>query len=314
MKQKDYQALYQQCMTEREKLLSQNQSVQFPELPWVGNLGQWIWDYQKNEVLFNPKKINAIGFDMDDMTDPVGFQFFTDRIHPDDYQDVMDNMARHIKGETKAYEIAYRIAHKDGHYVWFYDRGVAVERDEKGKAIKIVGIVFDISEQKKIESRLIYLSERDSLTGLYNRRVFMESLDEQIKAYKAFDQPFSVLMFDIDHFKSVNDTFGHLAGDDVLVSLAKKTSEVLRKYDICSRYGGEEFTVILPNTVLSEAIVVADRLRNAIAELKVSIDRTITVSIGVAQYHDEPLDTLIKRVDDLLYKAKDNGRNRIEYE
>lgn len=122
--------------------------------PWIGNLGQWNWMVQSNQVLFNEKKITNLGYDREEIPKEVGFDFFTSKLHPDDYKRVMDNMRHHLMNLSDVYEVEYRILHKEGNYVWYYDRGKVTKRDDNGNAIVVSGIVFDISKNKIMEVQL----------------------------------------------------------------------------------------------------------------------------------------------------------------
>jgi diguanylate cyclase (GGDEF)-like protein len=216
-------------------------------------------------------------------------------------------------GKTKAYEVEYRIRHKDGHYLWYYDRGTVTKRDQDGKPLILQGIVFDISESKKIENELIHLSERDALTHTFNRRLLFSKIDELVKVKVHESMPFSLIMFDIDHFKRINDKYGHLVGDDVLKMLTKLIMEDKRSSDFIYRYGGEEFFLVLPHTNIDGAAKAAQRLHQLISELSIPKVGHITVSMGVVEYQsNESIDDVIKRVDDLMYQAKKAGRNQIK--
>lgn len=297
-----------------DDLLKKEDDKFFVEFPWAGNLGQWYWYVKENRVVFNDKKSLNIGYNPRDIGQ-VGFEFFTDKLHPDDYEAVMENMRQHLYGKTDAYEVEYRIQHNDGHYVWYYDRGVISKRDDKGNPLLLQGIVFDISESKKIEERLTYLSERDGLTNVYNRRTMFKKLSDLIHTHNVYGEAFSLIMFDIDHFKKVNDTYGHLVGDDVLRKLSSLIHEDKRKDDIVCRYGGEEFFLLLPNTSIEGAKQLAKRLHGIISDMKIKKVGSITVSMGVVEHKlDEAIDEVVKRVDDLVYKAKDAGRNTIKFE
>ena len=156
------------------------------------------------------------------------------------------------------------------------------------------------------------LSITDSLTGLLNRRRLMEELADEVKRSQRLEHTFAVLMVDVDHFKNYNDSFGHLAGDEVLVSVAKTLKEQTREVDSVARYGGEEFLVILPEGDLEEGLRVAERIRGAVGETKFH-GRRLTVSIGVAEFpaHGETPDGLIAGADSALYDAKYGGRDRV---
>ncbi|MCP4179833.1 MAG: diguanylate cyclase [bacterium] len=172
---------------------------------------------------------------------------------------------------------------------------------------------------KELESKNKVLEMRatiDGLTELVNHVHIKKLLDLRFEEAKRYSHPLSVLMLDLDNFKTVNDSYGHLEGDNALKIIAKRLKNSIRKIDICGRYGGEEFLIILPNTELKYAVIVAENLREVIESTKFSgHEICLTVSIGVASINDEMQTTnqLIRKADVLLYKAKNKGRNRIEY-
>jgi diguanylate cyclase (GGDEF)-like protein len=163
------------------------------------------------------------------------------------------------------------------------------------------------------------MATKDKLTDLYNRRSFESRLAQDIKQYQEFQTELSVIIFDVDHFKHVNDTYGHQAGDNVLTSLAQVSKDTMRSSDIIARYGGEEFIILLPNTGRNGSLIIAEELRKAVQDM--SFDSStynikITISLGIASICDvknASLDKLIKHADDALYDAKHNGRNQVCY-
>jgi len=165
------------------------------------------------------------------------------------------------------------------------------------------------------------VSTRDTLTGLYNRWYVIEKIDSELNRALRHGSPMSVLMLDIDHFKRINDTWGHAAGDEVLKSVGKLLRESCRVYDVPGRYGGEEFCIVLPETRMGNTEVVAERIRQRFESTELSCGGesvVVTASIGIAGM-DEPASTgilspgaLIDRADRALYSAKSRGRNRIE--
>ncbi|MFG6158292.1 GGDEF domain-containing protein [Halomonas sp. 1390] len=176
-----------------------------------------------------------------------------------------------------------------------------------------VGLMIDISEQMLEEDRLRRLSDTDDLTGLANRRKLMTRLDEELSLSNRHGLPLSLMMLDIDHFKSINDTWGHLQGDQVLRELASLCQGILREEDLMARLGGEEFAVLLPLTPESHCRQLAERLRRRIAENDFGVGSgQVTVSIGIAEHRvGDSREILLQRVDDNLYAAKHGGRNRI---
>lgn len=175
----------------------------------------------------------------------------------------------------------------------------------------------DITDRKQREQKLIGQANRDPLTSIYNRRYFEDAVPEKIRKAHIAGQPFAVLMIDADHFKNINDEYGHKTGDKVLIEMAQVTERSLRPDDIVARFGGEEFVIFLNNVNEETAMMVAERIKNVISGLVVYSDDgrpvTWTVSIGVAPSGvSDHIDLLIKMADDAMYQAKNSGRNRIE--
>ena len=302
-------------LEEIHKEMQASDSLQFP---WIGNLGRWEFDVQANEVIFNDAKIDVLDYRREDVPKKVPYQFFTEKLHPEDYKRVMKNMLDHMEGRSPAYEVQYRIATRDGQYKWFYDRGIATSRDEDGRPLRVCGIVFDITAQKNMEEQLRLQNQRlrdmastDDLTKVANRKTLMARLSAEIQRYRRGRGNLSLLMLDLDHFKAVNDNHGHVVGDEVLKHTAEVIEGVVREIDVVGRYGGEEFIVIMPDTASEEALVAAERVRETVAAATMTEGITVTVSGGLAQYGGESLERFIDRADEALYAAKDAGRNCI---
>jgi diguanylate cyclase (GGDEF)-like protein len=181
-------------------------------------------------------------------------------------------------------------------------------------ALTIGRLLSELEEKNRELQELAYY---DPLTGLPNRRFFFEHASIIFEEVKRYEKPLSLLIMDIDHFKKINDTYGHDVGDVVLKTFADVLRGIVRKSDICARFGGEEFVVLLPNTNLEGARVLAERIRTTVAKNTVehgSIVIVFTVSIGISQYRKgmQSIDELIKEADSALYRAKEGGRNRVE--
>lgn len=301
--------------------MGEKKSSELLSLPWVNSLGQWYWMVKSNKVYFNDKKILALGYQRDELPDELGYEFFTDMIHPEDYDNVMQSMRDHLRGLADSYEAEYRILKKNGRYIWFYDRGNIAERDSQGDPLSVAGSVFDITSNKDLEEELIVTNQKlkqmvitDDLTGIYNRRKIVSVIQQGITQNELSNYKFSIIMLDIDHFKRINDAFGHSMGDYVLKEISNQIKGVLRGIDIFGRWGGEEFIIILPNTPLQEAVLIAEKIRIQISSVKIEGVHQITASFGVTSIEDDDtLDSIINRSDNLMYKAKAEGRNCVKH-
>lgn len=200
--------------------------------------------------------------------------------------------------------------HKNGSAYWV-DVIISPVKNEQGETISYTAVRHDITDKKHIEE----LSVTDRLTQLYNRLKLDEIFAMKLASAGRYNTPFSVIIMDIDHFKSVNDTWGHQAGDEVLKEFATIIKNHIRETDIVGRWGGEEFLILSSETDLEGAIELSEKLREMVFLFKFSFAGHKTASFGVSSYHagdDEK--TMVKRADDALYRAKENGRNRVEAE
>jgi diguanylate cyclase (GGDEF)-like protein len=173
---------------------------------------------------------------------------------------------------------------------------------------------FMLMVNRSLQLKLEYAAVHDSLTGLYRREAFFDSLEKEMARSRRYHQPLSLLMIDLDNFKAINDQYGHSGGDQVIVDFSRKAQQVLRTHDVMGRYGGEEFIVALPNTLQDGAYVIAERIRNLLTEARSDGLPAYTVSIGIATMQDSQQEAivLVNKADQALYVAKRGGKNRIE--
>ncbi|MBK7450755.1 MAG: sensor domain-containing diguanylate cyclase [Anaerolineales bacterium] len=240
-----------------------------------------------------------------------------DLLHPEDriQQANLYKLAETAKdGETLTAEYRMRSNNNDWH--WFLERDMVFERGTKGKPQQLIGIIIDITERKQLEAELERLATIDSLTGVFNRRQLASLATVELERAHRYGHPTSVVMLDIDFFKKINDTYGHVTGDSVLAGLAQLLTEIARTSDLVARFGGEEFVLILPETNLIDAQDVAERIHKKVADTPFIVDGhaiRITVSLGVtsSERSGQDFESLLKDADRLLYQAKQSGRNRV---
>lgn len=204
---------------------------------------------------------------------------------------------------------------KDGAEIVIYSSTSLINDDKV--SLELYFFDIDVSEQKKTEQELQRLASTDFLTGLFNRRYFIHFAEKELERFKRYQNPFALLIIDIDYFKNVNDTYGHAAGDKTLIAVAQKLRENLRSADVLGRIGGEEFAVILPNSALKEAYLIAERIRLDLAKTpthykKQKIFTTVSIGVTATTKITKDFDQLFKLADDALYQAKKAGRNRVE--
>ena len=204
---------------------------------------------------------------------------------------------------------------KYGEEYWL-DLSILPLKNSRDVVTHFVAIQRDVTEQKNIEKKLEILSRTDSLTELLNRRAFNEISENEFSRFKRNGDVYTILMIDIDHFKSINDTYGHETGDFAIKEIAKICQTNLRLHDTVARIGGEEFCVLLPFTNKQTAYKIAEKLRKIISNTLVTTkdyNISMTISIGISEVNGEDIDHMIvfKRADENLYKAKNSGRNRV---
>jgi diguanylate cyclase (GGDEF)-like protein/PAS domain S-box-containing protein len=240
-----------------------------------------------------------------------------------------------LSGEQREFEAQGPGAHEETR--WYMTRLSPVM--VSGMVSRVVLIARDITERKKIEIEILRAKEAleslnavlqkafeheqiasrtDNLTGIFNRRYFFEFVEYEFSMSKRYNLPVSVILFDVDNFKLINDTFGHLAGDEVLISVAKNVKEELRESDILARFGGDEFIILVANNSASAVRSLVERIRAKLEALRIDVfghHIKITISAGIADIQPdiENPTKLVNRADQALYIAKQGGRNRVEY-
>lgn len=192
---------------------------------------------------------------------------------------------------------------------------ISTQRGAITALLVLFGIILVLGWYVIKQNKLLNaLSQTDPLTGLYNRRVFMEKVSQMIEGYVRYHTPFTLLLIDLDHFKNINDTYGHNEGDRILKSVSELIKIQTRETDICVRWGGEEFMVVASNTDRDNGVTLAHKLQETIANHPFDIPMPITISIGVSSVmKGDTIESIVKAADTALYRAKEEGRNRVVY-
>lgn len=302
--------------------------------------GLWDWDLQTDRIYYCDQWKEMLGIHKDPVN--ASPQEWFSRVHTDDIDGVKYAIDLHLGKKTSQFESEHRILHKDGTYRWVLVRGMATFT-KRGKPVRFSGSQTDITERKEAENELkrslddlkfalasekllmeeldrknkelVELSITDGLTGMYNHRFLQERFDYEFKRVRRYGGLLSCMIIDIDHFKLINDTYGHQVGDHVLRQLAGIMKQKSREIDICGRYGGEEF-MIITNLQMENALRYATKLHSTIENTAFSYNGKnirVTVSIGIAEYNSDikTKQELIERADSAMYQAKMDGRNLI---
>ncbi|MFN8413569.1 MAG: sensor domain-containing diguanylate cyclase [Anaerolineales bacterium] len=276
-----------------------------------------IYDLQEQRSIFSSRNIiTSLGYAPEEykLMDNASLKGV---FHPEDYA-VLSNLYEQWKtaSDDKALMAEYRMRTKNNEWRWFMERDVVFRREVGGMAQQLAGTIIDITEHKLLEAELERQATTDPLTGVFNRRQLIHLAEVELERARRYEHPTSAIMLDVDHFKKINDTYGHAAGDKVLVELAKLLTEKARTSDLVTRYGGEEFMLLLPETTITSAQDIAERLRSIVEETSFVVEGQtirITISLGVAGSESvgQNFESLLKETDHLLYQAKQSGRNRV---
>lgn len=171
----------------------------------------------------------------------------------------------------------------------------------------------EISRRKKAEKELQDYANKDSLTQIFNRGKIDLLIQDEIKKSKKYNHTFSIIFLDIDDFKRINDNFGHIKGDEVLIHISNLVSNNIRETDFIGRWGGEEFIILLPKTTSNDAFIIANDLKQLVSKTNFGINNTLTISLGISQYlQKDTKNDLIKRADDAMYFIKSKGKNAVK--
>ena len=279
------------------------------------NIPSIIVLYREKIVYMNPFGLKMLGYTEETIKELNPLDLAEAR--EEEKFNLSENIKRRLGGEQFELKYTLKVKKKSGETFWGEIVSTTIFFENAWTGLIIIADVSDrvVNELKLLKEKDVFkeLSELDGLTDIPNRRSFDAKLEDYLNNARLKNLKFSLIMFDIDHFKEINDTFGHQAGDAVLSELAFLIKDNIRKDDFFARFGGEEFMIISNNIGVSGAVELAEKLRSKIELHNFSINSSVKCSFGVtACKSGDTADIIIKRADDALYKAKENGRNRVE--
>ncbi len=272
--------------------------------------GLWDWDLNRNEIYYSPRWKAIMGLRSDDECNAPSL--WEDRIHQDDLSMVIAERDKHLAGLDNVYACEYRMLHADGTYHWFHQRALAV-RDASGRPYRIAGSHRDVSHRKAIEEQLLFDAIHDGLTGLANRTLLMDRLCRCIERRRRDEEStFALLFMDLDRFKIVNDSLGHVIGDRLLVSVAQRLRRLLRAQDTLARLGGDEFAILLEDIRgHTWAVQVAERINAELSQAfdidgnEIHIGASVGIALSSSNY--QRAEDMIRDADTAMYRAKAQG-------
>ena len=277
--------------------------------------GIWDWDLRANKIYFSPRWKTMLGYAEAEFNDEP--QGWFDRIHPEDLDQFQKAIDAHLDGLTNHLETELRIMHKDGGYRWMLYRGLAVHHNGT-KPTRLAGSQTDVTDRKFIEQQLQHKALHDELTNLPNRTLFMDRLGRTLERTRRHpDTKAAVLFLDLDRFKNINDSLGHALGDQLLVAVARRLAASLRPEDTISRFGGDEFGILLEDVRhASDATRVADRIHTELVKpfdlrgQRIYTSSSIGIAFTSGKYRRA--EDLLRDADIAMYRAKSKGKARYE--
>lgn len=290
----------------REKLALQESEERLRFVLEGSRLGFWDWNLVTGEVNRNHQWAEMLGYSLEEIQSTM--KQWEDFVHPDDRLMAWQSINNHLHGKTSLHELEYRMFTKDGTYKWIYDRAMVMVRDRDGNPLRMSGTHTDVTDRKNAEERLLYYSNHDPLTGLYNRAYIDVELSHAACGRRF---PIGIIVGDLDNLKAVNDTMGHAAGDWLIKSAGEIIKKACRDEDVVARAGGDEYVVILYEIEAAAFSAVVEKIRAGAKRFnQKQTGPTVEISLGAAlALSGKELKEALKRADDAMYSDKRLRKN-----
>jgi diguanylate cyclase (GGDEF)-like protein len=278
-----------------------------------GDIGIYSAELPSGKMSTEVRYLGMLGYVPGDLD--LDWAAWLSMIHTEDRPAVELLIKALTNGELERFEAEYRVRHRLGYWAWVLDRARVFDRDPSDNSLRMAGTRIDVTRRREAERQVMRLVEHDELTGLLNRRGVLRSIQRIHTSAARSGQPYCLAILDLDHFKQINDAYGHAVGDEVLRRVAKSLLNDLRQKDWVGRWGGEEFVVILPETTEAQALNTVERLRNAIGNQHIQtrgfeVGMTLSAGLAMCQAPADVPDDVLALADSALYAAKAAGRNR----
>lgn len=297
-----------------------NQEFNSSEQRWMLALestgdGLWDWYVPESRIVYSDRWKSMLGFQSDEFDHSP--ESWHQRIHEEDYPAAMTVLQQVLKGERDHYEMEYRMACKDGTWKWVFDRGMVFRRDEQGMSTRLLGTLADITKIKQSEEAIWQYANVDTLTGLPNRRMFFDRLDQELRLVKRNSHKIAIIFLDLDRFKEVNDSQGHDQGDRLLQEAGHRLIKCVDDSGLVARLGGDEFVLMLSDAHAGYVEDIAQKVLDSLSE-PFKLEHThayVAASLGIAIFPDDAgnKEDLMKRVDQAMYASKQKGGNCFTY-
>jgi diguanylate cyclase (GGDEF)-like protein/PAS domain S-box-containing protein len=290
--------------------------------------GVWDWNLSTDALQVSQRWREITGFAV--MDPPPTGRNFAERLHPQDRSVVREALHAYLAGDTEVYSVECRYLGAQQSELWLQMRGMVVSRDAAGAPLRMIGTTSDITERKRTQEQVQRLAFYDALTDLPNRRLLQDRMQQAMSSSKRMGSYCALMFLDLDNFKPLNDTHGHAAGDLLLVEVARRIKSVVREADSVARFGGDEFVVMLvelgrdPAESREQTMAVAEKIRAVLAEPCIvtvqnypyEVQEVVhhgSVSVGAVLFrgHEQSMEEILKRADQAMYLAKEEGRNNV---